>query len=163
MKFGVIRCPTGNPAQSPFRIIERTTKHEVEWANRFLDRECLRRVTNATLYGYAYHLLHFIRWWVSVQHTDEITESALTESTLLNYLRFQSSQQPPFSGSTINERVAVADRVTRSVPSRSQPGGEGFSGNLLATGTDGSGPASAGTQPATRPNAETHHRAAVGG
>jgi hypothetical protein len=162
MKFGVIRCPTANPAQSPFRIIERTTKHEVEWANRFLDRECLRRVTNATLYGYAYHLLHFIRWWVSVQHTDVITESALTESTLLDYLRFQSSQQPPFSGSTINERVAVADRALR-VPSRSRPGSERFSGNLLATGTDGSRPASACTNPLTGPNAETHHRAAVGG
>ena len=96
MKFGVIRCPTANPAQSPFRIIERTTTHEVEWANRFLDRECLRRVTNATLYGYAYHLLHFIRWWVSVQHTDVITESALTESTLLDcrFVRTINTSEP---------------------------------------------------------------------
>jgi hypothetical protein len=51
----------------------------------FLDRECLRRVTHTTLYGYAYHLLHFIRWWESVHHTDTILESALTESTLLEY------------------------------------------------------------------------------
>lgn len=115
MKFGVTRCPTANPAQSPFRIIERNTKHEVEWVNRFLDRECLRRVTPTTLYSYAYHLLHFIRWWVSVHHTEVITESVLTESTLLEYLRFQSSQQPPFSGSTINERLAIADRALRAV------------------------------------------------
>jgi integrase/recombinase XerD len=115
MKFGVIRQPTGNPARSPFRIVERTSGHEVEWVNRFLDRECLRRVTPITLYSYAYDLLHFIRWWVSVHHTDAVSESALTESTLLDYLRFQSSQQPPFSGSTINQRVAVADRVLRAV------------------------------------------------
>jgi integrase len=115
MKFGVIRQPAANPARSPFRIIERTTNHQVEWVNRFLDRECLRRVTHTSLYGYAYHLLQFIRWWESVHHTDLITESALTESTLLDYLRFQSSQQPPFSGSTINERVAVADRALRAV------------------------------------------------
>jgi integrase/recombinase XerD len=115
MKLSVIRQPTANPARSPFRIVERTTGHEVEWVNRFLDRECLRRVTPTTLYGYAYHLLHFIRWWESVHHTDVVTESALTESTLLDYLRFQSSQQPPFSGSTINQRVAVADRALRAV------------------------------------------------
>ena len=30
----------------------------------------------------------------------------LTESTLLDYLRFQSSRQPPPSASTINDRVA---------------------------------------------------------
>jgi integrase/recombinase XerD len=115
MKFRIVHQPTANPARSPFRIVEQSTNREVEWVNRFLDRECLRRVTNTTLSGYAYHLLHFIRWWESVHHTDVISESALTESTLLEYLRFQSSQQPPFSGSTINERVAVADRALRAV------------------------------------------------
>src|SRR5215469_13542718 len=39
---------------------------------------------------------------------------ALTESTLLDYVRFQSAQQPPFSGTTINQRVAVADRALRA-------------------------------------------------
>jgi integrase len=115
MNFRVVRQPTSNPARSPFRIVETTNGQEVEWVNRFLDRECLRRVTTITLYGYAYHLLHFIRWWESVHHTDAISESALTESTLLDYLRFQSGQQPPLSGSTINERVAVADRALRAV------------------------------------------------
>jgi integrase len=60
-------------------------------------------------------LLHFIRWWERVHHTDVIAEDALTESTLLDYVRFQSSQQPEFSGSTINQRVAVADRALRAV------------------------------------------------
>jgi integrase len=39
---------------------------------------------------------------------------SLTESALLDYVRFQSAQQPPFSGSTINQRVAVADRALRA-------------------------------------------------
>ena len=43
-----------------------------------------------------------------------IAEDALTESTLLDYVRFQSGQQPRFSGSTINQRVAVADRALRA-------------------------------------------------
>jgi integrase/recombinase XerD len=115
MKFRVLHQPTSNPARSAFRIVETTTGQEVEWVNRFLDRECLRRVTNATLYSYVHHLLHFVRWWESVHHTDTISESALTESTLLDYVRFQSSQQPQFSGSTINQRVAVADRALRAM------------------------------------------------
>ena len=76
--------------------------------------ECLRRVADLTLRSYAQHLLHFLRWWESVHHTDAIAEEALTESTLLDYVRFQSGQQPPFSGSTINQRVAVADRALRA-------------------------------------------------
>ena len=43
-----------------------------------------------------------------------LREGDLTESTLLDYVRFQSSQQPPPSGSTINDRVAVADRALRN-------------------------------------------------
>ena len=38
----------------------------------------------------------------------------LTESTLLEYLRFQSGLQPRPSGSTINARIAVADRALRN-------------------------------------------------
>jgi len=71
-------------------------------------------------------LLHFLRWWESVHHTDAIGEGALTESTLLDYVRFQSGQQPELSGSTINHRVAVADRALRvafpGTPSQVAPG-----------------------------------------
>jgi integrase len=114
MKFRVVHQPTVNHARSPYRVIEQTTSREVEWINRYLDYECLRRVADLTLRSYAQHLLHFIRWWGSVHHTDAIAEDALTESTLLDYVRFQSAQEPAFSGSTINQRVAVADRALRA-------------------------------------------------
>jgi integrase len=114
MKFRVVHQPTANHARSAFRVVEQTTGREVEWVNRYLDFECLRRVADLTLRSYAQHLLHFIRWWESVHHTDAIAEDALTESTLLDYVRFQSGQQPEFSGSTINQRVAVADRALRA-------------------------------------------------
>jgi site-specific recombinase XerD len=115
MKFHVVHQPTSNHARSAFRIVEQTTGREVAWINRFLDRECLRRVADITLRSYAHELLPFLRWWESVHHTDAITEEALAESTLLDYVRFQSSQQPELSGSTINQRVAVADRALRAV------------------------------------------------
>jgi hypothetical protein len=163
MKFGVIRQPTANPARSPFRIVERTTGHEVEWVNSFLDRECLRRVTPTTLYSYAYDLLHFIRWWVSVHHTDAVSENALTESTLLDYLRFQSSQQPPFSGSTINQRVAVADRALRAVfPNAPGQVARGFQEAYWRRVPMGLGRPLPALSRFTGPNAEAHHRAAVG-
>jgi len=58
-------------------------------------------------------LLHFLRWWESLHHTGTVTLDALTDSTLLDYVRFQSSQQPPLSGTTINQRVNVVDRALR--------------------------------------------------
>jgi len=113
-KFRVRHQPT-SAARSPYRVVEEPSGREVEWVNRFLDRECLRRVADLSLRTYACALLHFLRWWDSVHHTPEITENTLPESTLLEYVRFQSSQQPPLSGSTINERVATADRALRAL------------------------------------------------
>jgi integrase/recombinase XerD len=114
MKFHVIRPQTLNPAQSPIRVIEHESGREVGWINRYLDREYVRRVTDTTLRTYALNLLHFVRWWESLHHTGDILEGDLSESTLLDYVKFQSRQKPPFSGSTINDRVAVADRALRN-------------------------------------------------
>jgi integrase len=63
---------------------------------------------------YAYNLLHFVRWWESVHHSGDIVEADLSESTLLDYLRFQSSLEPPVAASTINTRIAHADRAIRN-------------------------------------------------
>jgi integrase len=95
-------------------VVEQATGHGVGWINRYLDREYVRRLANTSLRIYAFNLLHFARWWESAHHTGDIVETDLTESTLLDYLRFQSSQQPPVSASTINTRVAHADRAIRN-------------------------------------------------
>ena len=44
MTFRVVHQLTAHGARSPFRIFEQTAGREVEWANRYLDLECLRRV-----------------------------------------------------------------------------------------------------------------------
>jgi integrase len=107
-------------------VVEQSTGQGVAWINRFLDREYVRRLADKTLYSYAYSLLYFVRWWESVHHTSDISPADLTESTLLDYLRFQSSRQPPLSASTINDRVATADRVIRNefpdAPCQAAPG-----------------------------------------
>ena len=113
MKFRVAHQPAPGHARSPFRVVEQTTGREVDWINRYLDREVLRRVADITLSSYAYDLLHFLRWWESVHHTDKVAKEALTESTLLDYVRFQSSQERELTGATINQRVAIVDRALR--------------------------------------------------
>jgi integrase len=111
MKFCVIHQQTSHNAHSPMRVVEQTTGRGVGWINRYLDREYVRRVANTSLRTYAHNLLHFIRWWESVHPAGDVREGHLTESTLLDYVKFQSSQQPRPSPSTINDRVAVADRA----------------------------------------------------
>jgi integrase len=113
MKFRLIHRQTLHSAQSPVRVVEETGR-EVGWINRYLDREYVRRLANTTLRIYAYNLMHFVRWWESVHHTGDMKEGDLSESTLLDYVRFQSSQQPRPSSSTINDRVTVADHAIRN-------------------------------------------------
>jgi len=114
MKFHVIFHQTAVNAHSPIQVVEQTTGLGVGWVNRYLDREYVRRLANTSLRIYAYNLLHFVRWWESAHHTGDIAKADLTESTLLDYLRFQSSLQPRPSASTINDRVADADRAIRN-------------------------------------------------
>jgi integrase len=111
MKFQVIYRQGSGTAQSPVRIIEQPAGREIGWVNRFLDREYVRRLADTSLRLYAHNLLHFVRWWADLHHTGEVRESDLTESTLQDYLRFQSALLPPPSGSTINARIAVVDRA----------------------------------------------------
>ena len=94
MKFRVIYQKTSPGAQSPIQVVEQSTGKGVAWINRYLDREYVRRLANKSLFTYAHSLLHFVRWWESIHHTGEISAADFTESTLFDYLRFQSSQQP---------------------------------------------------------------------
>lgn len=114
MKFRVVYQQTSDRAQSPIRVVEQATGRGVGWINRYLDREFVRRLADTSLRLYAHNLLHFVRWWASVHHTGDVAEGDLTESTLLDYLRFQSALAPRPSGSTINARVAVVDRALRN-------------------------------------------------
>src|SRR5437868_15203053 len=113
MTFCVVQKPAFDHSQSPVRVVEQGTGREVGWINRYLDREYVRRLADKTLRIYAHNLLHFVRWWERLHHAGDIVEDALTESTLLDYMRFQSGLEPRPAGVTINARVAVAARAIR--------------------------------------------------
>ena len=162
MKFCLMHQPTSPSAQSPVRVVEQSTGREVGWINRYLDREYVRRLANTSLRIYACNLLHFVRWWESVHHTGDIRNGDLAESTLLDYVRYQSSQQPRPSPSTINDRVAVADRAIRNeFPEAPCQIPTAFIKHSAAK-ADGSGPAVDGHEPATRESTETQRCAALG-
>jgi len=143
MTFRVLHQPSTNQARSPYRVIVRETGREIDWINQYLDYETLRRLADITLKTYAHELLHFLRWWESVHHTDAINKDALTESTLLDYVRFQSSQERELTGGAINQRVAIVDRALRIVfpdaPGQIAPGFSRRTGSVRPWASAGRG------------------------
>ena len=112
VRFRVAQQDGLSHAHSPFRVVEPNGR-EVEWVNRYLDQERVRGVADSTLRNYAHDLLHFLRWWAAAYKTSFITKQALTESTFLDYIRFQVNQNPPPAAQSINRRVGTAERAMR--------------------------------------------------
>ena len=112
MRYRAIQKHGLSPAHSPFRVVAQTGR-EVVWINRYLDQQRVRGVADSTLRSYAHDLLHFLRWWAGVNQTSTITKLALTESTFLDYIRFQLDQNPPPAAATVNRRVGTAERAMR--------------------------------------------------
>jgi integrase/recombinase XerC len=140
MRFHVIHSLDPNSAQSPIRVVEHETGREIGWVNRYLDREYVRRLADTTLRAFAYSLLHFVRWWESVHHTPEVVEGDLSESTLLEYLKFQSNHTPPVASTTINFHIGIADRALRNeFPDAPSPRAQGFQQYYLRRGSLGLG------------------------
>jgi integrase len=93
-------------------VVEQSGR-EVEWINRYLDQQRIRGVADSSLRSYAHDLLHFLRWWAAAHKTSTITKEALTESTLLDYIRFQVNQNPAPAAESVNRRVGTAERAMR--------------------------------------------------
>ena len=99
-------------AHSPFRVVERSGR-EVAWINRYLDQQRIRGVADSSLRSYAHDLLHFLRWWAAEHKTSTITKQSLSESTLLDYIRFQVNQNPAPAAESVNRRVGTTERAMR--------------------------------------------------
>lgn len=112
MRFHAIRrkdLPAGN---SPVRLVDEQGC-EIEWANRFLDAQCVRGLQALSLAAYAYDLLHFVRWWSSRPGVDVMCFHAeqFTESTLVDYVRDQLGEQPKPAPQNINRRSSMVRRL----------------------------------------------------
>jgi len=126
MNFRVLQRRDLENACSPFRVVQ-SDGREVEWTNRFLDQQRVRGVAETTLRSYAYDLLDFLLWWIKVHHSTTLTDKALSESTLLEYIRFQVNRQPPAAAASINRRVGIAQRALQlAFPQAEAPFVRGF-------------------------------------
>jgi site-specific recombinase XerD len=106
---------TGLPASSaPFRIVDERGG-ELEWANRFLDVQCVRGLAPLTLRMYAQTILHFARWWSRQPGVDATRFAAehFSEATLVDYVRAQLDERPKPCAELINQRSAMLRRLFR--------------------------------------------------
>lgn len=49
MTFRVVHKPSHSHVRCPYRVVEQATGREIDWINKYLDYETLRRLANATL------------------------------------------------------------------------------------------------------------------
>jgi site-specific recombinase XerD len=117
MKFSVVYRPSVPASSSPYRVLDDRGR-EITWANAFLDAQCVRQLALRSLRAYAYDLLHFARW------TGGRTLSGITESTLLDYARYQLDQEPKPTPQTINHRLTVLHCLYRFHFGKQIPGGQ---------------------------------------
>lgn len=114
MKFSLLHLGEAAGDRSPCRIVDEAGR-EIDWANRFLDRQRVRGLQLLSLRSYGYHLLHFIRWWERQPGIDVYRFQAqqFTESTLLDYVRAQLNEQPRPTPENINGRSSLLRAVFR--------------------------------------------------
>jgi integrase/recombinase XerD len=93
--------------KSPYRLLE--DLNEVDWANEFLDAQKIRGLSTCSLRAYAYDLLNLAQWF----STASVKLSELSQSQLLDYVRFQLDHQPQPAAQTINHRITATHCLYR--------------------------------------------------
>jgi site-specific recombinase XerD len=88
---------------------------ELEWANQFLDAQCVRGLAQLSLRAYANSILRFVRWWQQQPGVDvrEFRASNFTQSTLVDYVRAQVDQRPKLSPEGVNSQSSMLRRLFR--------------------------------------------------
>ena len=114
MKFFLHYRRDADPGCSPYRLVD-DQGHEIEWVNRFLDRQRVRGLQELSLCYYGRLLLHFVRWWSQQPGVDVTRWEAgqFTEATLLDYVRAQRAEPRAPAVETINSRSAMLRRLFR--------------------------------------------------
>lgn len=112
MTFHAIKRDDLPASSSPVRLVDEQGR-EIDWANRFLDVQCVRGLQVLSLSSYAYTLLHFVRWWSHRPGVDVMQFKAeqFTESTLVDYVRDQLNEHPKPAPENINRRSLLLRRL----------------------------------------------------
>ena len=129
MTYRLVYRPSSPASASPYRLLDDQNR-ELSWANSFLDVQRLRGLSLYSLRIYAYDLLNFARWWVGSPHR---TIADITQSTLLEYVRFQLDHTPKPTPQTINHRLTVLRRLYRFHQGSEIPGERSHLGRWYPT------------------------------
>jgi integrase/recombinase XerD len=108
VKLSVVYRSAARASASPYRLLDE--HEEIAWANAFLDAQRIRQLSMRSLRAYAYDLLHFARWWLQ-RPAQSLSE--ITQSTLLDYVRYQLDQEPKPTPQTVNHRLVVLNCLYR--------------------------------------------------
>ena len=120
MKLLVAYRPAAPASTSPFRLLDEHG-NEIAWANTFLDAQRIRQLSLRSLRAYAYDLLHFARWALTVP-ARPLAE--ITETTLLDYVGHQLDREPKPTPQTVNHRLGVVRCLYRFHYGREIPAGQ---------------------------------------
>ena len=114
MTFRLIKRSDLAASASFVRLVD-AQDHEIEWANRFLDFQCVRGLSPLTLSTYACALLHFVRWWSTRPGVDimQFRAEQFREATLVDYVRDQVNETPKPTPENINSRSRMVRRLFR--------------------------------------------------
>jgi integrase/recombinase XerD len=111
--------PLVQELKAHYRLLDEQGQ-EVVWANAFLDAQRVRQLSLRSLRAYGYDLLHFARW---LQQAPQPLP-AITESTLLDYVRHQLDREPPPAPQSVNHRLGVVHCLFRFHYGREIPAGQ---------------------------------------
>ena len=164
MKFRVISIARSRQgSRSPVRVVEQTTGREVGWINRYLDREYVRRLADtdsAPVRARSAALCPLVGKYSSHRRRRRNEISPNRRCWIMCVSSPVHSRGLP--ASTINARVAVADRALRNeFPDAPCQIARAFIRHICAAGPMGIGRPRVGNQPIAGQGAQTHHRAAV--
>jgi integrase/recombinase XerD len=94
--------PNIGQGYSPYRVLDGNGL-AVQPIDEFLDAQALRNLSPRSLRAYAFDLLNFARWWLPQNRS----LCSLTESRLVEYVRYQLTAQPKPAAKTVNHRLTV--------------------------------------------------------
>lgn len=95
--------PNAAAGYSPYRLFD-GKGNPLPIINDFLDAQALRSLSPCSVRAYGFDLLNFAKWWFQRKRS---SLDGLTQSRLLDYVRYQLNAKPAPTPQTVNHRLTV--------------------------------------------------------
>jgi hypothetical protein len=128
---------------------------------RYLDRKYVRRLADGSLGLYALNLLDCVRWWASIHGAGEVSEQALTQTALPEYLLRVRPTTAAFRFHHQRAHRRGRSRPSQRVSRRSLPDCPRIPSSLPAPRTNGLAQTALGNQPDPCQRTQADHGTAI--